>query len=366
MKIVPLHCLVLCDDTLQSMIFPRHEHISLSSIAYDLVGSQHGTEIAPIVWNELRHRVALKLSLGERVVMVGHDLSAFQQQQMVDLAFSQGARIMTLMSRDLPHAERIGETDISLATKLPHDPYEILKQRWKGITVMGDLHGTSTALTRALDWATARQHFAWLLGDVIDYGPNSLQTIEIVYDAVMHGRAGMIIGNHERKIARLLDQRDTGRTSLRVSEGNRITMDAIDRLNADHRKRWIGQFRSLLGCASLLQPVENIVLTHAALHPTFWGNKPDDEQIERFALYGEADYRNGRFRRSHHWVDAVPANQTVFVGHDILSQFPMVTTGAKGGQVVFLDTGCGKGGQLSSADIRFTANGLHLECFNRH
>jgi protein phosphatase len=200
---------------------------------------------------------------------------------------------------------------------------------------------------------------------VIDYGAETLATSDAAYECVMSGDAGLILGNHERKIARWLDQNETGKSNLRLSAGNRVTIDALHALKSAARKQWIGRFRGLLGHASLMQRIDGITLLHGAAHPSLWGN-PVPDLIEQFALYGEADHSSGKYRRAHRWINAIPRDQMVFVGHEAVAEFPTVMTGANGGRVVFLDTGCGKGGHLSTADLRFGESGLRLECFNRH
>lgn len=347
---MPFHCLVFCPST-ERQRFARYERVSLQDIAADLLGEDQDG-LHAIVFTELCHRVGLKLSLGQRVA-VSDALTSSQRRQLTSIAVSQGASVIEWQS------------DANLAARLPILPQEYLRMHWKGITVVGDVHGDQAAMQKALQWAAARQHFVWLLGDVIDYGADSLTTLEIAYHLVMRSHGAFIIGNHERKIARWLDQCDAGRSHVRLNDGNRVTVTALNRLKPLPRKQWIGQFRALLGHATLLQQIDNVTLLHAAAHPTLWG-KGNSTMIEQFALYGEADYGSGKFHRAHHWVDAVPAGQFVFVGHDVVNEFPTIVTGVKGGQAVFLDTGCGIGGHLSTADLRFTDTGLHLECFNRH
>jgi len=302
---------------------------------------------------ELRHRLGLKLSLGQRVAVANDDLSSYDSQQLIQLATGQGAEIIDLA----------GQSVSALVPILPNNPYDYVRSHWNGITVAGDLHGDLAAFHAALAWAKARQHFLWLLGDVIDYGSQTLQTADAVYRAVMQGQAALILGNHERKIARWLDH---DRAPPRLNSGNRVTIDAIEALDPTARRQWVGRFRSLLGHAALLQQIDNVILLHAAVHPSFWTAKPNAASIEQYALYGEADRNSSQYRRVHRWVDSIPAGQMVFVGHDKVCDFPIVVTGAKGGQVVFLDTGCGTGGQLSTADLRFDPTGLRLECFNSH
>ena len=358
--VIPLHSVVLCDRE-QLELFPAHERMSLAAIAYDLVGdtavnvwlsTPSMRDLRTIAFAELRHRVSLKLSLGQRVAILADDLLASQRRQLTALVIGLGARVIETAALPLAHP-------------LPANPLEVLRANWRGITVVGDIHGVLPALTTACRWAEARGNFVLFMGDTIDYGADTLATSDAVYDAVMAGTAGLILGNHERKIARWLDQCENGKANLRLNAGNRVTIDALNALKPMARKQWIGRFRGLLSHAVLIQQIDGITMLHAAVHPTFWGHQNSD-LIEQFALYGEADHSSGKYRRSHRWIDAVPRDRLVLVGHDVIGEFPTVMTGAQGGRVVFLDTGCGKGGYLSTADLRFGDNGLRLECFNRH
>lgn len=342
MRVVPLHCLVFDQRRLGQ--YPAHEVLARERISYDLVGNSQRVDLHRIIFGEVRHRMQLKLSLGERVVIVD-ELTAEEASQLAAIAHEQGASVMHDVAEPMPVL-----AGVSLAQ---------LRQNYRGITVIGDVHGDVVRLRHALGWACSRQHYAWLLGDILDYGGDTLACVETVYDAVMQGRAGLSIGNHERKIARWVDQKQT-----RLNDGNKVTIEALNRLSACERRRWVGRFRALLAHANLLTQFDNVTLTHAAVHPSLWSTKPEQHIIEQFALYGQGE-TNGRYRRVRYWVDAVPKGQTVLVGHDVIAALPLVLTGALGGQAVFLDTGCGKGGYLSTADLRFTETGLRLECFNR-
>lgn len=356
---------MFCETTERLSAFASHEVMDLSDIGRQLVGVARRHDLGPVIYSELRHRIALKLSLGERVVLQPHGLSSEQCRQLVTLAANQGAFVYTITNRS---GFGMGETvrlsvDLRIVQPLPRliGPH-LCEQQWQGITVIGDVHGELAPLERALAWARSRQHFVWFLGDVIDYGKQTLETSDLVHDTVMHGEAAIILANHERKIARWLNHEGE---NLRISEGNRVTLDALQRITTSQREAWVGRFRSLLAHAALIQEIDSVTLLHAAAHPSLWG-VPDAHAIEQFALYGEADHIGGRYKRTHAWVNAIPHGKTVIVGHDIVSEYPMIITGSNGGKAVFLDTGCGKGGQLSSADLRFTDDGLHLECFKRH
>ena len=351
---IPLHSLALCSTFAHLDAFPVHERLARRMIERDLIGEDSRLRIDHVIFDELRHRINLKLSLGERVAVFVGDLSATERQQLVLTADNQGASVTDVATSD--------------PVQFAKPPLlDALRLNWRGVTVIGDIHGDHDALLAALAWARSRHHIAWLLGDIIDYGIAPLDCVATVYRAVMMGAAATILGNHERKIARWLDQRENGKATIRTSDGNKVTIAALERLISNQRRRWIGQFRGLLAHSSLLCQMTEVTLLHAAAHPSLWTGSPDADAVERFALYGEPDHdKHGAFRQSYRWVDRVPKGQTVYVGHDMLHDYPMVRTGKAGGEVVFLDTGAGKGGHLSSADLRFADTGLHLECFKRY
>lgn len=367
--VIPLHALVLTDAADCPNGFPDHEFLSLGAVAEHTVGARRRHDLLPILYNELKHQVSLKLSLGERAVVSTRDLASEQRRHLVSLAEQQGARVFTLGHTAEPNTALIRPSDTRQPVHpLPRDvERHLITKRYRGVTVIGDVHGELDALKQAFEWARSRQHFVWLLGDIIDYGKQTLAVADYVHAAVMDGDASLVLANHERKIARWLDRPE----GVRLSEGNRVTTHALNALSDKERRRWCGRFRALLSHSVLLQQLGNVTLLHGAAHPSLWTPHPDHRLIEQFALYGEADHSTGKFRRAYRWVEAIPADHVVIAGHDILSPFPMAMTNSAGGKAVFLDTGCGKRGRLSSADLRFPdtadgSGGLFLECFKRY
>lgn len=384
---VPLHALVLVllRDHASSVAeayrrFPAHEVLTPQTITTDLVGQPDRPDLLAISLREMQRRVALKLSLGERVVIAAPGLvRAAQRAAFSRLAGLQGAAVVYWLSEtaepDLLTGDGVAQTVFAtqhphVVLPLPGDALAFLRGRFRGVTVIADVHGDLAGLQAALAWARQRQHFVWFLGDVIDCGPQTLEVLVVVYHMVMGGEAGFILGNHERKIARWMAQQDSGDGALKLSPGNRVTVAALTALTEAQRRQWSGRFRCLLSRAALMHHLGTVTLTHAAVHQTVWqpcaAAPADDQAVENYALYGEHGHSH-RDGLSYHWIDAVPAGQIVFVGHDIRSTVaPVVIKGRQGGQVVFLDTGAGKGGLLSSADLRFVGSGLRLENFNRH
>jgi hypothetical protein len=115
--------------------------------------------------------------------------------------------------------------------------------------------------------------------------------------------------------------------------------------------------------------MKNVTFAHAGVYPALWKGEEMTREAENMAFFGETDQvRSTSERRvpAYTWVDDVPAGHYAVVGHDRRSPYPFVQNNIMGGGAVFIDTGCGKGGQLSSVDFRFTETGMFAEMFKLH
>ena len=67
------------------------------------------------------------------------------------------------------------------------------------IAVLSDIHSVSSALDAALDDARAEGFDVLLiLGDLLTYGVNPAETLELVHEAVARDGAILISGNHDQ------------------------------------------------------------------------------------------------------------------------------------------------------------------------
>lgn len=120
--------------------------------------------------------------------------------------------------------------------------------------------------------------------------------------------------------------------------------------------------------------IEDCLFTHGACEPEMFSiyNKSLHGKYEKLSLYGEVDYTkpkrdDGYPNRVYNWVNRIPFGKTVFVGHDIRSNIkPYYEENSFGGQVYFLDTGCSKNGNLTTADLTIDNNKLVVTNFNQH
>lgn len=397
-KIIPAHSLIISvgpnaasrTATVQSN-FDAHEIISATDVCENLVGERNRPDLNSVVFAEIRHRIALKLSLGERVVVDAQNLRKEDRMSLARIGAETGVPVYYFVC-DPEGADEVGmsrflaaQGDLMRGDGLAevidwrhHTPQPIakvapgldeLRARFSGITVIADVHGMYQSLLSALSWARSRNHYVVLLGDVVDYGPDTLEVADEVYRLAMRGEGELILGNHERKISRWAAQVDQGRVSIRLSDGNRVTTNALQALGAPARKRWLGRFRGLVARASYFRHFENVVLAHAGVHPNHWTGQATLREIETWSLFGEWDPVNETTRpaRRYSWTEAVPDGMTVIVGHDIRSTtLPLTTVSPLGGQTIFMDTGSGKGGFLSSVDLKFSDTGLRVANFGRY
>jgi hypothetical protein len=283
--------------------------------------------------------------------------------------------------RDLLKGDRVAEavdlvSPMHVVQPLPDENlFTHLQERgYDGVTVVADIHGMMNPLRNAVSWAKSRNHFLLFLGDLIDYGIDTLQVVEEVYQLVARGEAEALMGNHERKIFRYLNQIEkSGASHVRLSEGNRVTINRIGSLSKFDHERWVSRFKSLVNMMRNHRVSHDFIFAHGAVLPDLWEITDARLQgaLEEITLFGEVDdtvkRADGFPNRVYNWVGLLKANQTAIVGHDIRSDFkPLVQDNENGGKAIFLDTGCGKGGHLSTLDIRFSGSNFRVENFNVH
>src|ERR1700748_2575603 len=157
---VPLHALglILLRDAAHGLdvaqtLFPTHELLTPQRIATDLVGHPERPDLLAIILSEMQRRMVLKLSLGERVVISAPSLlrpaqrAAFQR-----LALRQGASVVFLLDAEEPRMAGVDPAEERASTALLQPGLQVVQplgaaalvdvaQRFRGMTVLGDVHG---------------------------------------------------------------------------------------------------------------------------------------------------------------------------------------------------------------------------------
>lgn len=424
MKTIPLHSLVLiigpATDEKNRIVygkFASFEVLNGQTIQHELFGSKNRTDVYDVVVTELYRRAAVKLSLGARVVIDMPNLLYKERMAATRVGAKFGVPIFYVVvdskrykgesnanhvqkqydqfkqyERDILRGDNQANVintridEFKVINRLPDTKLlQYLKaQGYKGLCVVPDVHGMVDSLKQAIDWAKARNLFLVFLGDLIDYGPKSIECVYLVYDLIVRSRAIMTIGNHERKIERWLDQQRKllhdadalkGKTPIRLSEGNRATTAMIEAMTQPERNIFESRFRTILAFARHHWMIGNDTLfVHGAAEPDMFtfDSVRLTGRLEYIALYGEVDKEkplsiNGRPNRTYGWIDRIPNGKRVIVGHDIRNAVkPLRLRGALGGEAYFMDTGSGKGGRLTTADLMFTENDIRVQNFTAH
>jgi len=408
---IPLHSLCIIvgpansgKTTLCNKKFPNYEILDPEKIKYELTGDNR-SDLNHIVWNEIYRRINIKMAIGERVVLDSANLKKQNRINIANIALKYGVPIFYIIvdrQDKLKNAENqnmiikqdelfkdnimeilkgdgVAEVidtrheDFNVVNKFPSTNLldEVHNRNYNGITVMGDIHGCLNSMRQSIMWALQRNHLIVFLGDIIDYGPNSLECIEEAYKLITTGNAVMVIGNHERKIEKWFEQSKQGQIKIKLSDGNKITTTAIENLNYNQREKIECKFKTIVNLSRHHWIFGNALLTHGAADNDMWNINSTRlfGKLENLALFGEIDPKipfkdDGFPNRIYSWVDTIPKGKMVFVGHDIrATDKPLTVTGKSGGVAVFMDCGSGKGGSFFSADVLFKNNDPTIQNF---
>jgi Calcineurin-like phosphoesterase len=403
-KKIPLHSLVLLfeDNPKIEDKFRDYEVLSSKKIALDLTDDDSRKDMDYEIFNEIKRRTQNKLIIGERAIIKLPLANQYYRKQLAQVGSDLNRPVFYIVSSDsirdfkskntrednlqnILRGDGVAEVidltreDFDVIHKYSTDPEllygEIINKGYYGITIIPDVHSCYEALLSAVSWAKNRNHLIIFLGDIIDYGPRPFEVLDEVHKLIVRGEALFILGNHEVKIQKWLQQSKQNNIRIRISSGNAVTIDKLKRLDQHSLRMFETKFRTLMSLGRNHIMIRNLLCTHGAAHEKMWTNYSTklDEELESYALFGEVNPKqrfneNGFPNRIYDWVDKVPADKMVVVGHDIRSLFtPFKKMNEKGGTVIFLDTGSGKGGVLSSMDLKLHSDGtLHFLNYNQH
>lgn len=234
---------------------------------------------------------------------------------------------------------------------------DLRREGFRGLRVVGDVHGDARGFAAAVAGAEAAGLFLVQLGDLTDHGPDAPAVLRAAFALIEAGRGLFLLGNHDHKLRRAL--RGEAVRIEAVGLGRTLEQIAAAPDGAALRERAIAE----IGRAPAWLRLGRLFCVHAAFHdgmlhhpspPEAGATRP--EGLVGRAIFGQVTGRRGPDGfpiRLTGWVDHIPAGLTVLVGHDNRSRDgrPAVLAGARGGRAVFLDTGAGKGGALAWQDF---------------
>lgn len=345
-------------------MFAPHEILFLEILRQELTGHTHSPVNKFIIKEELMHRVHLRLALGQRVVLLWEPTQTFDYQFWLQICDSCHANLQVITFDQKFSHDKIASCSYEQA----HCATDCLDQ----VLAVGDVHGNYYAMAAAVHHAqTHGMHLIWL-GDIVDYGDQNLKCVHLAYQTVQNG-AHMIWGNHEKKIGRWIDSDFGNHYRGRLSEANLKTIKEIESISQYRQARFKSAWKFLESQSFQMLQLGDWCFTHGAVHPDsaittqhrLTGVQSD------YAYYGQVknwDAQSDSYpQRVWDWVNALPSQAKVVVGHDWINRDTndiTVKTGTSGAQVWCMDTGSSKGGHLSALEINLKTNTWKAQVFS--
>lgn len=381
MKKIPLNSLVLDFRQGDPSEFHPHEIVDIERIQQELIGHEESYFIQFEILESLKNKVKSKLWIGERAIVLAYNLKRYEKESIIKIAQEFGLQVFYLISEDMINtdvakgdgiAEVVFDNRCSPIQKFTPSQLSIeISKKYSGITVIGDIHGQLESAMAAIHWAQVRNNYIVFLGDVIDFGPKSLECASLVYGLVTRGMATFIIGNHERKIYKWLNKINNRSIKIFLSEANKHTIGQIKNLSPKEKKQWEVKFRSLMHIGRTHLVMDNLIFVHASFSyrmMDFKNSRILPQDLEKLAMFGdveEDDENDLNYSLGYDWFKEIPKGYSVFIGHDAKNNFSPHIETQTNSQVYFMDTGSGKGGVLSSADLQYSKGKYTVKNFNQ-
>ncbi len=176
---------------------------------------------------------------------------------------------------------------------------------------------------------------AVFLGDLVDRGPDTPGTLELVMDMVEDGAAIAVQGNHDNKLMRALAGRDVQR-----SHGLAETMEALERRPEAFRER-VRTFLESMASHFVLDG-GSLVAAHAGMAEHLQNRA--GREVREFGLYGDTDGSTDEdgFPVRGDWGKEYRGAAAVVYGHTPTARPEWVNN------TLCIDTGCVWGGPLTA------------------
>lgn len=233
--------------------------------------------------------------------------------------------------------------------------FDKIKQKYNGFKVVGDIHGNYESFMTLVEDALNNNLYLISLGDLVDRGSKSPEVLYKVVELMREDLLSAIVGNHDDRFWRYLNG-----NPVHISDTLGKTINQFENNN---NKELLVEFYKNMPNWPIWATVDNYTFVHGAFHPVMmyskivpWIKKKAYKSASALALYGlvrKFDENNYPVRE-HDWIENIPENHTVIVGHEYLDDVPVIKTNSKNGTAIFLDTGSEKGGSLTGMNFYFT------------
>jgi protein phosphatase len=128
------------------------------------------------------------------------------------------------------------------------------------LRVIGDVHGD----TKAFAIAAQTDHFIIQLGDLVDEGPDTNGTLEIMFDLIAKNRGLFILGNHDFKLLRALRGDDVSKPPYLLRTVNELTppLSAQAQAEISRAPAWVR--------------IKDTLFVHGGFHPAMLTEAPPE------------------------------------------------------------------------------------------
>lgn len=272
------------------------------------------------------------------------DSQAQQLRQIQKRLIAEGFRRVHLLS-DPEQVIQVQRQALESNLKDRHGPFDLI----------GDVHGCCDELERLLvklgyqPWQGIWRHPAGrqliFVGDLIDRGPRSLDTLELVSKLVAAGQALCVKGNHEAKFERFLLGKN-----VKINYGLETTLAEIERLpeaeQVSLKAKALTFIQSLVSHYVFDQG--KLVVAHAGLKEKYQGRSSG--RVKSFAMYGDTTGESDSFGLPVRldWAIDYRGEAYVVYGHVPVPESEFVN------RTLDIDNGCVFGGKLTA--LRYPEN----------
>jgi protein phosphatase len=312
---------------------------------------------APLVRLAREHDVlpvAIVLNLDERICVTRN--AARPDRQLGPHVVANHVRLLRRSLRDLQregfrYVYVLNTPEQVEAARIAREPLWTDRRGDAGpFDIIGDVHGCYDELTELLallgyaeDAAAGMRHPAGrrviFVGDLVDRGPATVPTVDLVRRMVAAGQALCLPGNHDDRLNRYLK-----RGQAQVTHGLAETLAQLDALPPDERARWVRDYRSFYDALISHYVLDggNLVVAHAGMKERYQGRASG--RVRDFALYGETtgESDDDGLPVRLDWAADYRGRAAVVYGHTPVPEPIWVNN------TLNVDTGCVFGGRLSA------------------
>ena len=371
MDTLPLHSVVLnCTNNL-NINFLNNEKISIHDLIKKFNINEHLSSRDDAICDLYVHIIKNKLLLGERIFL--NDYYYLRNNLKSEIKkilhyYNIKHFFLTEENNNIYISEYMKnkKTDInSLQTCKKIKDLKNCFKRWNGLTIVGDVHGESEKLLSVMAWARKRNNFLILLGDLVNYGNNTIECINLVYDMIINNECQITIGNHDIKIYKWFNGERIN-TYKPVDETIKI-FQSLPKRDFDILKM---KFKTIINNGTFALKYKNVYFTHAHINDRIkyllFNNLPFEKKDVHVCVsgYDFTEKNNEQDKLNISWIENISKGCTVFVGHNYICNVPIIMKNSHGAKFIFMDTGSGKGGKLSSVDMKFNNTTKELEIIN--